>query len=71
MVSIIIREVVPVTLWDQPYNDIDAQGGQYYLGGRFYPKGKPKETWVMTRNSLDLIPDLNALPPPTQAEFAF
>ena len=54
------------TLWDQPYNDIDARAGEYYLGGRFYPKGQPKETWVMTGNFLDLIPDPNASPAPIQ-----
>ena len=66
-----IREVVPVIFWDQSYNDLDARGKLRYLGGRFSPKGKPGQTWVMTGNYLDLIPDPDALPSPKQAEFAF
>ena len=57
-----IQEVVPAVLWDRPYNDINKSGPDFYLGGRFYPKGKPKETWVMTGNYLDLFPDPDASP---------
>ncbi len=57
-----IQEVVPVALWDRPYNDINKSGPDFYLGGRFSPKGKSKETWVMTGNHLDLIPDPDAPP---------
>ena len=61
-----IQEVVPAALWDRPYNDINKSGPDFYLGGRFYPKGKPKETWVMTDNEVVLKPDPDASPLPVQ-----
>ncbi len=56
ILSVAIREVVPEALWDQPYNGINARGRAFYLGGRFYPKGNRKETWVMTDNHLNFLP---------------
>ncbi|MBT3322861.1 MAG: hypothetical protein HN392_11320 [Anaerolineae bacterium] len=45
-----------------PINNLEARRADYYLGGRFYSKGKLKEIWVMTGNHLDLIPGPEASP---------
>jgi hypothetical protein len=52
-----IREVVPDALWDHPYNDTNKSGPDFYLGGRFHPKGNRSETWVMTGNEINLAPE--------------
>ena len=60
--SVTVREAAPDALWGKSYNDIQARGDKYHLGGCFDPKGQPKETWVMTGDFPDLILDLGALP---------
>ena len=61
-----LREVVPLAMWDKPFNDLDLRGLAYYTGGRFHPKGKPAETWVMTEHEIQLRPDPAAAPLPVQ-----
>ena len=62
--SIRIREVVPVALWEKPFNIDDRRT---YTGLRFRLKGT-RETWVMTENEVRLVPDPDASPLPVQPE---
>ena len=62
-----LREVLPLAMWgDKPFNDLDKRGLEYYTGGRFHPKGKPAETWVVTERKIKLRPDPKAAPLPVQ-----
>ncbi len=55
--SVTIREVVPAAFWEKPFNDINARGKKYYLGGRFSPPRKRHQTWVITERIVVLRPD--------------
>ena len=66
--SLDLREVLPISMWNKPFNDLQKRGSAYYTGGRFHPKGKPAETWVMTAHELCLGPNPDATPLPVQQE---
>ncbi len=54
-----IREVIPDSFWNRPYNDTSKRGDEFYLGGRFFAKGNRKMVWVMTENKCRLVPGLD------------
>lgn len=60
--SLKLREVLPVSMWSKPFNDLKKRGPEYYTGGRFCPKGRRGETWVMTAKEIRLVPDPNTAP---------
>ena len=66
--SVGIRAVVPSTLWDRPFNDINKRVSNYYLGGRFKRRGKGNDVWVITDTEMTLRLDPDAPPPPEQKE---
>ena len=66
--SLDLREVLPISMWNKPFNDLKKRGSAYYTGGRFHPKGSPRETWVMTEKEIRLEPDPEAVPPLVQQE---